>query len=323
MSKVDKFKLRGKLKNYDENVVFHGITIKSFYRPFSRVKDGHKWKDIKIECWMKYLFQATLFYLDKRFEGKPFFVSNSAIRETLNGYGNNYHLRTIQKAQKKLVDMNLIRVEPYPATPEELAINPNNHHSRRRVLIPNFDLILKCLNVYDKEDPILKELPDKHPLKKLIYKRPCSYVKEIESKCKEYMNERRTPYSNSTEMFAYFVKTKSSKYYDVSNLFNKFLPENLESKQEKVDKALMKRADRSKSSFILKSELDYYTENQFSMSDREMEELVGRRVVEDFMKQVIALGYAYNSKGIITSYKRPNNTHDKPPQALHELYNRM
>lgn len=321
MSKVDKFKLRGKLKNYDENVVFHGITIKSFYRPFSRAKFGRKWIKIKIECWIKCLFMILLFYLDNRFEEKYFYVSNSAIKEALNGYGNKYHLRTIQKAIKKLVAMNLIRIESYPATAEELKLNPNNHHSRRRVLIPNFDLILKCLNVYDKEDPILKELPDKHPLKKLIYKRPCSYVKEIEDKCKEYMNERRTPYSNSTEMFAYFVKIKSAKYYDVSNLFNKYLPENLESKQEKVNKALIKRADSSKSSFILKSELDYYTENYLSMSDSEMEELIGRRVAEEYIKQIRALGYA-DRNGTIISYKRPNSNVGFPNE-LRELLNRM
>lgn len=322
MSKVDKFKLRGKLKNYDENVVFHGITIKSFYRPFSRAKIGTKWTKIKIECWIKCLFMIILFYLDKRFYDKSFYVSNSAIRDALNEYGNNYHLRTIQKAIKKLQAMDLVKIQSYPATDEELKINPNNHHSRRRVLVPNFDLILKCLNVYDKEDPILKELPDKHPLKKLIYKRPCSYVKEIESKCEEYMNERRTPYSNSNEMFAYFIRTKSSKYYDISNLFNKFIPENLESKQEKVDKAMINRAKKSKTGFISKSELDYYTDNQTSMSDIDMSELIGRKVSEEYKKQVRTLGYAYNKNGVITSYKRPN-PQSKFPEALQELFNRM
>lgn len=299
MEKALEFKLNGKLNNWND-IAFNGITLKSFYRKNIKGKN-------KIECWLKVLILIDSFYRNKNNKDRSFFVSTSAIYKTLKGYGNEYHFRTIQKAIAKLVAMNFIRKEDYPADEEELHLNPKNKHLRRRKLIPNTELINEYLSVYDEDDLLLRALAEKDPRKKLIYKRPYSYVKNIVEKYKSYVDKvKRKAYHSVNEMFSYWCVKKSSKYFSISKLVKKFIPSCLEDRQEKANKALISKA--SDKGIITEDMVLAYQDGSEYMTTDEMKELIGWKVPKEYIKYLESAGYEINFHGYITGYHKRYKT---------------
>lgn len=299
MKKIDISKLKKKLKNWDENVLFHGATLNSFFRPKMTKKQR------KIECWIKELIMITSFYLDNRMKDKDFFVSTTAIHEKLLKYGNTYCRRTVEKGLKLLENMGLITIEPFPATEQEMLLNPQKTHSRRRKLIPNLEKIFEYLCVYDEDDELLKSLPDKHPLKKLVYKRPYSYVKNIEKKYAEYTTKgEKKPYSNSAEMHIYWCLKYSKKYFNVSQLVNKYMPNNLQNNlQERIDEAYISKA--SPYGVLDSDQIVYLQDGKGYLEAEDYLAFIGWKVSNEDIKYLEPLGYSINPKGFITGWNKP------------------
>ena len=304
-------------------IVFHGASFKNYYRPHSievrQGKGNHKKKKIKIyrssiPCWVKLLFLIDSFNRYLPHNQAPYFVSNSAILETLNGYGNTYVKRTIEKAVAKLEQEGFINLLPYPASEEELKVNPKNKHLHRRKLLPDIDKINTYISIFDEEDPLFKELPDRSPIKKIVRQRPYSYIGEnqevIEAKFNEYTADengvlRRKPYKNSKELFTFWCMTVSSKYYNADSLTKKFIPTNLDNQQEVVDKASISKA--SSKGILDIHMIRTYQENLDALTDAEASNLVGWKAPPNDPPSIRVLhnmGYEVDSKGFIKSFKR-------------------
>lgn len=302
------FKIKSRLSKWDNHVAFHGNTLNTFYRPPSKATKGKKEQKSKykgkIECWLKVLIIIVSFFMSIKNDGlkRNYFVSTSAIHKSLLNYGCTYNIRTVQRAINKLIKWELISKEAYPATPEELKLNPKNHHLRRRKLVPNMDLIKLYLNVYDEEDLLITSLPKKHPLRKLMYKRPYSYVEKITEKFNEYTDNgnRSKPYKDENEMFAYWVIKYSSKYFDTSKMIEKFIPESLDNRQERANEAAISKA--SSKGVLTFEELQYYVNNIDMMFDEEKHHIVGYKVPNELRNQVIKLGYQINKNGFISGF---------------------
>lgn len=330
-----------KMNNYP-GLAFHGTTFNDYYRPKKVTmrpgKGNHKKKMIKVfesevASWVKQLFLIDSWIRNKQNDNRPYFVSTVGVMETLKGYGNDYSLRTIQKNLHKLEDMGFIKIVPFPASEEELKVNPNNKHLHRRKLLPDIDKINEYISVFDEDDKILKNLPDRDPRKKLIRQRPYSYVGEheeiIESKYKEYTEAkdgltRRKPYRNPKELLIYWARKVSSKYYNVDGLTKKFIPTSLDNQQEVVDKASISKA--SPKGIIDEYMVRCYQDNIDDMDDSEAYSLIGWKAPpqEDQIKRLEEIGYEIKN-GFIKAFKRPkkkevNTSYKKPTERQRQAF---
>ncbi len=96
-----------------------------------------------------------------------------------------------------------------------LNYNPNKYIYR--ILRLNYTKLNKYLSVYTKDSHILKKLPAKSRLKKLVYKRPISYTKRIMPDFKRQMRESvYEKYKNPKQMFYSWIVLYSNKYYNTS-----------------------------------------------------------------------------------------------------------
>lgn len=294
------------------DIAYHGITFEQWNRPTSIMlrpgKNNHKNKMVKIYessigVAEKVLFMIDRFYRNIDNKGKDYFVSTTGILKTLNKYGFNYCRRTVQNAINKLAKYNLISIVPYPATEDELAINPKNHHLKRRKLIANLELINKYISVFDEDDRILKELPDRHFLKKIIKKRPYSLVgsenEVINIKYEDYQIniKRRKLYNSPKDMLTHWSFIVSSRYYN-QGLTRQFIPTNLDNVQEVVDKAEISKV--SSKGIIDINIFTAYKDNIDEMTREQREVLIGWKAPPEFQKALSEIGYVVSSKGFIT-----------------------
>lgn len=307
-----------KLNKYPE-LAFHGETFEDFYRPKKLAtrpgKGNHKKKLVKIyesgiASWIKQLFLIDSFVRNEDNDHRPYFVSTKSQLRTLNGFGNDYSLRTIQDNLVKLEKMGFIKILPFPASEEELKVNPKNHHLNRRKLLPDLEKINKFISVFDEDDQILKDLPKRDPRKKLIRQRPYSYIglkgRVAEAKYKEYTEpkqgvQRRKPYRNPKEMLIYWARKVSSRYYNVDGLTRKFIPTSLDDIQEVVDKASILRA--SSKGIVDEDTVRCYQDNIDHLTDEEAAVLIGWKAPPKFMRRLEYIGYTV-SKGVITAFRR-------------------
>ena len=214
---------------------------------------------------------------------------------------------------------------PYPASEEELKVNPKNKHLHRRKLLPDIKKINKYISIFDEDDSIFKELPDRDPLKKLVRQRPYSYIGEnqevIEEKFNEYTADengvlRRKPYKNPKELFTFWCMTVSSKYYNVDSLTKDFIPTSLDNQQEVVDRASINKA--SSKGVLDVYMIRTYQENLDKLTDEEASNLVGWKAPPNDPVSIRALnhmGYEVNSKGFIKSFKRPKSKQEEVPAS--------
>lgn len=328
-----------RLEAYDQHVLFHGAKMSTFFQPLIQ-KSGIS-KRGKIEIWLKVLFLIVDFYLKNSSKDHDFFVSTKAICNKLNAYGNNYHIRSIQKAIEKCVKLGLISKVPYPATEEELVLNPRNQHLRRRKLIPDMNKIKEFLNVYDGQDKILKSLPKKHPLKKLIYKRPFSYTEKIEDKYNEYTTtcSTRRPYKNVKEMYVYWCIYYSDKYFDCSQIVSKFKPTNIQNNiQERVDEAFVSKT--SHRGTITSATVSYLADGLSYLDPDEYYNMIGWKVPSELVPAAKKIGFEVTNRNFIASWTNPvkhraaniseiqNSMHDstqmkKPPESFNKWLERL
>lgn len=104
----------------------------------------------------------------------------------------------------------------------EIGNNPNKYIHRKIYL--NYIRIHKYISVFTGEHHILKKLRAKSRLKKLILKRPMSYIKRLLPEFKRQMRESiHEKYNQPRHMFWGFILLYSSKYYNAKH--KNFIPE--------------------------------------------------------------------------------------------------
>lgn len=100
--------------------------------------------------------------------------------------------------------------------------NPNKYIHRKIIL--NYVRIQKYISVFTKESHVYKKLRSKSRLKKLVMKRPMSYIKRILPEFKRQMRESIVEkYNKPKHMFYGFVLLYSKKYYKTK--FKNYIPE--------------------------------------------------------------------------------------------------
>lgn len=194
----------------------------------------------KVELWIKYLSYVLYWYF--KHPNQTFFVSHKTTIKYFKSCGCKCTLRGIQEAVRICKELNLINVE-YADEKKSEAINKAKWVYRKITL--NWKEIYKYFSCFDEDSKIFKALPSKDRHKKLIRKRPCSYIKNKRKIYEHYLKElglRR--YTSENTMFYDFVYTNSRKYYGTSNLTHDKIPAHLINIQERADSELIALADK-------------------------------------------------------------------------------
>lgn len=215
-----------KTKKY-EDFKAHGEKLQDFI-----ADKGSKYQ--KVELWIKFLSYVLYWYF--KHPNQTFFVSHKTTIKYFKACGCDCTLRGIQEAVRICKELDLIKVT-YADTKKTESVNPDKWIYRKITL--NWRNIYKNFSVYDKDSKTYKELKAKSRLKKLINKRPCSYVKMnslIFQKAKEELGDRK--YQNEMQMFTGFVYTISSKYYNITKYNHR--PAHLINIQEKADAEILR-----------------------------------------------------------------------------------
>ena len=200
-----------------------------------------------------------------------------------SGFGNDYCDKTIRRGYKTLEALELITIEYRKSKAERMAeaaskgleFDPDEFVPYRTIKL-NYEAVRELYNVYDVNDPYLTDyattialkqaeaLVEKKmiaeedagqyvidktelyllQLRKIVQKRPYSYVEKINDKYTEYKEKGlvKGKYNNANEMFIYYINTYCRKYSNVNNFFNKYLPTYLQNAQKVADKEYMKNA---------------------------------------------------------------------------------
>lgn len=326
-----------KMERWDDNVRFNGINLDDFYRPNRRI--GKR----SIEAYIKVLFLIVSFKLNNSTKEKDFFVSTRKLlrvltferykdskgQDKVRGYGNDYCIKTIQRAIRTLEDLELIYVEKNPLKKSQM-LNPNEYWNRK--LHPNMEAIKELLNVYSDEDQFIKKyasnvalrqimndtsIPEELKgeasikrielymlqLKKIVRKRPYSYIEKIEDKYKEYEKEGlNIGYNNASDMISYFILKTTSKY-SVVRMFEKYIPASLKEQQKLIDAAYKKNAvpygELSKEDLVrikMLNEPDAHAQ---------IDRFKGYKVPGYLQEEFKALGALISDDGFIVRYSQP------------------
>lgn len=227
---------------------------------------GTKWEEFlsparaskeKVECWVKVYTSIFYFYMNPKNENKEFFVSNGTILEKLNkGCGNNYHIRTIQKAIRTIEDLKLGTV----SFEKEYKDNGKIRGIKRIVKLDMkkaFE-IFGCMNF---EQPIFKNLNKRERLKKIIRKRPFALTKALESAFDFCKNVAHKSIQSVNELIVSFVHEVSRKYFCVEKMFKDFKPQSVMSDQEKIDSFYYKEDTGEIVNYITEDEVEYLEKN--------------------------------------------------------------
>lgn len=200
-----------------------------------------------------------------------------------SGFGNSYCKKTIYRAYNTLEALELITIEyrkskakrRAEALSKGLEYNDDDFIPYRTIKL-NYEAVRELYNVYDVNDPYLTDYATSLALKqaealvskkmlaeedagqyvidktelylfqlrKIIQKRPYSYVEKINDKYNEYKEKGlvKGKYNDANEMFIYYIHTYCRKYSNVNNFFKKYLPNYLQNAQKLADKEYMKNA---------------------------------------------------------------------------------
>lgn len=211
----------------------HGISIIEYIRS-------------DVELWLKVLAFLMHWYMNPKNAGKAFFMKHETIKGVFNKWGFECTNSGIKDALKKLAadDLGLIKIVyadrdadfNYMTKSEWVAAgnNPKKYIYRRIYL--NWAKLRKYMSVFTGESHVLKDLPSKARLKKLIYKRFMSYTWTLQAMFDKQMKESKIEkYTSAHKMFYGFIFTYSKKYYDPTALIKNYIPEHAIDLQKEHD----------------------------------------------------------------------------------------
>ncbi len=261
-------------------IVYNGSSLPDFYRP---AREG---MGIGAEFYIKLYVYLADNKLTERTADLPFYVSTKGIQGIFNkclkynkdgevkkveGFGNDYCLKTIQRGLRKLLRLKLIS---YKKAPKKADREDPNEFIPHREIIVDLNIAKELFNIYEPEvDQFIKDYAIKlavdevdadetiseelkgeklqslynyfrKQLKKIAKKRPYNYTERIEEKYQEYKEAgiaREYKYGNAKEMLSYYQYHVAKKYSN-KNIFNKYLPNHLRDKQKETDRLAREKA---------------------------------------------------------------------------------
>lgn len=251
-------------------IVFNGDTLPEFYQPAPHGRGA--------EFYVKFYTYLFDYYLTNDAEQKPFFASRKGILKIFNkrkvydeyervvrieGYGNSYCEKTLDRALNKLLRLHLIYYRE---------ANKDDEIPFRKIYV-DMDKAKELFNVYEPvQDRFIKEYAMKlavdevdaneglseeekgvklndlykmfvKQLKKIAQKRPYNYTEKAEEKYQEYKEEgiHKGKYNSASEMISYYQYHIAQKYAR-KTVFTKYIPSHLKNQQEELNNTLQKKA---------------------------------------------------------------------------------
>ena len=206
------------IRNY---IIYNGDSLPDFYRP---AREG---TGLGAEFYIKLYVYLVDNKLSEYTGNLPFYVSTKGIQGIFNktlkykkdgsvkaeGFGNDYCLKTIQRAIRRLLRLKLISYKKAPKKADRE--DPDEFIPHREILV-NMDVAKELFNIYEPEvDQFIKDYAMKlaideteqdktiseelqgekivslykyfrKQLKKIAKKRPYNYTEKIEEKYQEY-----------------------------------------------------------------------------------------------------------------------------------------
>lgn len=274
---MSNFEYRKYPKEIKEYIVYNGDTLPDFYRP---AREG-RGADFYIKFYT-YLFD---YHLTHDANINPFYVSTNGIMGIFNktvkykdgkvvkieGFGNDYCKKTIQRALRRLERLKLIS---YTKAPKKADRENPDEFIPHRIIHIDIEVAKELFNVYEPEvDQFIKDYAMKLAvdevdadinlseeqkgerlkvlfemfkkwLKKIAQKRPYNYTEKKEAKYQNYKEAgiNRGKYNTAQEMISYY-QYHVAKKYTKKNLFNKYLPTHLKDKQKEADRLARSKAN--------------------------------------------------------------------------------
>ncbi len=273
------YELKKYPKEIRDYIVYNGDSLPDFYRP-AREKEG-----IGAEFYIKLYVYLVDNKLSEYTASLPFYVSTKGIQGIFNktlkhkkdgtvkaeGFGNDYCLKTVQRALRRLLRLKLIKYKKAPKKAERE--DPNEFIPHREILV-NMEVAKELFNIYEPEvDQYIKEyamklavdevdadksIPEEEKgdklknlytffrkqLKKIAKKRPYNYIEKLEEKYQEYKEAgiaKEYKYKDAKEMLTYYQYNVSKKY-SKKTLFKKYIPNHLKDKQKEADRLAREKA---------------------------------------------------------------------------------
>ncbi len=264
------------IRNY---IIYNGDSLPDFYRP---AREG---TGLGAEFYIKLYVYLVDNKLSEYTGNLPFYVSTKGIQGIFNktlkykkdgsvkaeGFGNDYCLKTIQRAIRRLLRLKLISYKKAPKKADRE--DPDEFIPHREILV-NMDVAKELFNIYEPEvDQFIKDYAMKlaideteqdktiseelqgekivslykyfrKQLKKIAKKRPYNYTEKIEEKYQEYKEAgiaKEYKYKDAKEMLTYY-QYHVSKRYSKKNIFKKFIPNHLKDKQKEADRLAREKA---------------------------------------------------------------------------------
>lgn len=258
-----------------------------------------------------------------------------------SGFGNSYCKKTIYRSFDTLEALELITIEYRKTKAERMAeaaskgldFNPDDF-TPYRIIKLNYEAVRELYNVYDINDPWLtdyattialkqaeslvekKMLAEENAgqyvidktelylfqLRKIVQKRPYSYVEKINDKYTEYKEKGLVngKYNDANEMFIYYIHTYCRKYSNVNKFFNKYLPNYLQNAQKVADKEYMKNA--SPYGELTKEDLERIRKMTPSEAKSYVDKLKGYYVSDELWKAAEKLNIRIYDNRVIEYY---------------------
>ncbi len=206
-----------------------------------------------IPDWIKVLHFMIWWYLQPKHRNSVFFMSYKGIKKAFKKMGYaDCTIRNIEEAFRILKTpeakggVDLIKVV-YAEVSKWQWIEQGNNPKKwvyRKVYL-NWNRIHKYFSIFTTEGTIFKSLKPKSRLKKLVRARSMSFTKHLQVEFELAMKEAKIEkYKTARQMFYGFLYTVSRKFYDVTKLIKKFIPEHTIDLQKEQDRmALLEAID--------------------------------------------------------------------------------
>lgn len=273
------YELKKYPKEIRDYIVYNGDSLPEFYRP---AREG---AGIGAEFYIKLYVYLVDNKLSEYTGNLPFYVSTKGIQGIFNktlkykkdgsvkaeGFGNDYCLKTIQRALRRLLRLKLIS---YKKAPKKADREDHDEFIPHREILVNMDVAKELFNIYEPEvDQFIKDYAMKlaideteqdktiskelqgekivslykyfrKQLKKIAKKRPYNYTEKLEEKYQEYKEAgiaSEYKYKDAKEMLTYY-QYHVSKRYSKKTVFKKYIPNHLKDKQKEADRLAREKA---------------------------------------------------------------------------------
>ncbi len=312
-----------KALNFVENGKYAPTGFKNkYYRYNGIAKDAFYQKNIakgkRIEFYVLLYFHVIEFYGQAKNCKKEYMFSNKGIQNYFSQfYYNHVDITTIKRGWATLERLELIKRDSFTGfrkvtLNEEVAYQLMNiYEVKNDEFISSYANSLATKHVNDASIPnecqleMIKKLEEIYSkqLRKIVSKRLLSYVEKAKEKYLHYKESgvAKGKYSDQNEMVAYFIHEVTSKYFNVSEFFNKFLPDNLRDKQEVIDDYLIKQLPKEVRS-LSKEEIVRIKTMSIPKARKLVGKVIGWKVVPDLRELAVSANILLNDDGQIIGY---------------------